>query len=383
MFHSIGNGDTEWTRSFLSVSPVHFENFCSFLSTRNYQTLHLADWYELQNNKAKIKNKHIVLTFDDGYLDNWVFAYPVLKKYGLKGTVFINPEFVDPSSNKRKNLEDVNFDQKKLQTTDKLGFLNWPEIQEMDSSGVMDVQSHSMSHNWYFESDKIIDIYAGQNNYDWLSWIEKPDRKPYYMVENQKRFVSYGVPIFENNRALSIRRYFPDDRLIQEAVSMYSDYAGNGALSQENKSKIISRLNSLAQKNYPGCFETDEEMKKRYRYELFESKQILEKRLNKKINFLCWPGGGYNDLSIQISKEAGYIASTLSSKISQGVLAPRDVYKRIQRKGIGDQFFINGSWIPSKNKNILVDLFLASNGNYKSKLKLKLESTYLKMISRK
>ena len=123
MFHSIGNADTGWSRAFLSVNPIHFENFCYYLSANKFQTLILDDWYELQSDKRKINNRHLVLTFDDGYLDNWAFAYPILKKYGLKGTVFINPEFVDPSSEKRKNLETVNFDQDKLTIIDKLGFL--------------------------------------------------------------------------------------------------------------------------------------------------------------------------------------------------------------------------------------------------------------------
>ena len=66
----------------------------------------------------------------------------------------------------------------------------------MDNSGVMDVQSHSMSHNRFFKSNKIIDIYTGQNTYDWLNWIEKPERKPFYLLEDQKRFVPFGYPIF-------------------------------------------------------------------------------------------------------------------------------------------------------------------------------------------
>lgn len=376
MFHSIGNGDTAWTRAFLSVNPVHFENFCVYLNAKNFQTLFLDDWYELQNNKAEINDRHIVLTFDDGYLDNWVFAYPVLKRYRLKATVFINPEFVDPSSDKRKNLEDGNFDQERLQTTDKLGFLNWPEIQEMDHSGVMDAQSHSMSHNWYFKSDKIIDIYTGQDKYDWLAWIEKPERKPYYMIEDQKKFISYGVPVFENDRALSIRRYFPDDRLIQEAISMYSDYADNGTLSRANKHKIIPRLNSLVQSTYPGLFETDEEMKKRYRYELFESKHILEKKLNKRIDFLCWPGGGYNDLAIELSKEAGYIASTLSSKDKNPCVLNNKIYKQIPRAGMGSFIYKGNKIIPSKLKKHLVYSYNAKKGKIFDRIILKIQKYF-------
>ena len=49
-----------------------------------------------------IPEKSIVLTFDDGYADIWIYAYPLLKKYGMCGTVFINPDFVDREKYKTK-----------------------------------------------------------------------------------------------------------------------------------------------------------------------------------------------------------------------------------------------------------------------------------------
>jgi peptidoglycan/xylan/chitin deacetylase (PgdA/CDA1 family) len=315
----------------------------------------------------------VVLTFDDGYLDNWVFAYPVLKKYGLKATIFINPEFVNPSCKKRKNLEDCNYDAAKLKTGEKLGFLNWPEIAELEKSGVMDIQSHSMSHNWYFKSNQIIDLYTGQNDYDWLAWISRPDRKPFYMTEDQKGFTPCGYPVFENDRALSLQRYFPDERLIETARSLFAEYSINGRLSDENRQKIIYQLNSLLKNKYPGSFETDEEMEKRYRYELLESKRIIEEKLDKKVNFLCWPGGGYNDLAIEISKQGGYKGSTLSSKNKKHIIVNDGDYKRVPRMGMGSFVYKGERKIPAKLKNHLIYSFHAKRGKLLPKFILKLQ----------
>ena len=218
-----------------------------------------------------------------------------MEKYGIKGTIFINPEFVDPSTGIR-TLEG-----NKYQT---LGFLNWDEIKFLDKTSEFDIQSHSMSHNFYFKSDKLIDIHDGSDKYHWLAWINRPERKAFWQLEHQGDFTKKGYPVFEYYRALGLRRYFPDEDLISLSEELYE----NGV----SKDKIIEQLNDFL-RTHPGHYETDEEMEKRYRYELFESKRILENELNKKITILCWPGGGYNDTSLRIVQEAGYLASTIAS----------------------------------------------------------------------
>ena len=52
----------------------------------------------------------------------------------------------------------------------------------------------------------------------------------------------------------------------------------------------------------------------RIRDELLKSKKIIEESLNKKVNFICWPGGGNNAMVRRIAREVGYEAWTLGSK---------------------------------------------------------------------
>ena len=213
MFHSIGCENEDWYRNWLSVSLDHFENFCKYLVKNNFETIFLDEWYQ----KETTSKNQVVITFDDGYLDNWVYAYPILEKYNLKGTIFVNPEFIDDSEVIRSNLTDVWNKKIERNQLTPIGFLNWAELQKMESTGVMDIQSHSMSHNFYFYSNHIKDIYKGQPHYDWMPWINRPDRKPYYNLEKQDGYIPKGSPIFEFGRALELRRYFPDERLINYA----------------------------------------------------------------------------------------------------------------------------------------------------------------------
>jgi hypothetical protein len=355
MLHSIGCEKENWYRKWLSISLDHFENFCKYLVNNNFETVFLDAWID----DPSAKNK-IVLTFDDGYLDNWVYAYPILKKYGLKGTIFVNPEFVQNETDIRYNLEDVwnnKIDKSELRP---LGFLNWTELNAMQDSGVFDIQSHSMSHNFYFYSNKILDIYTGQPKYNWLPWLLQPKRKPYYINENQSKFVENGFPVFEFDRALRVRRYIPDEKFIKYSINEYSKLGDT-----INMTEFIKKLNKKL-KELPGKFESDEEMRDRYHYELFESKRILQQKLNKSIDFICWPGGGNNQLSINSAKEIGYKGMTGGSALKIKTTNTHNL-NIIRRKAMTSfiqtpkrNHYIN-------NPNFLTNLFKYHNGNLASK----------------
>ena len=64
-------------------------------------------------------------------------------------------------------------------------------------------------------------------------------------------------------------------------------------------------------------------------------KRILEENLGKKVDFLCWPGGGYNDVSLAMAEEAGYVASTIASRERKKTVDNYEKsYKRIVRIGM-------------------------------------------------
>jgi len=202
MFHSLGNHGSPWYQYWLSVSLDHFESFCHFLKKNKYETIFLDQWYQLQDEKADRNHKYLCITFDDGYLDNWVYLYPLLKKYKLNATIFVNPEFVDPSKTFRPSLENVWNDEINLHKLKGTGFLNWEEIKTLDKSDYVDIQSHSMSHNYYFCSDKIIDYYNGQDKYHWLAWIADPSRKAFWINENQKSMCFCFIIFYINYKFL-------------------------------------------------------------------------------------------------------------------------------------------------------------------------------------
>lgn len=101
MYHHVNNNDGE-------LSPKAFEEQMKFLAENGYHTIFLDDLTDFMKNGIALPGKTLAITFDDGFLDNWVYVYPVLKKYNLKATMFvITSRIKDKAEKYRPNFEDV------------------------------------------------------------------------------------------------------------------------------------------------------------------------------------------------------------------------------------------------------------------------------------
>lgn len=125
MYHYINS--EEPLRSRLGVSPQSFEKQMRFLREHKYNILSLEELTDLIRNKKRIPAKTVAITFDDGYLDNYTNAYPVLKKYNIPATIFVV----------------INRIGKHLGNDD---YMSWHQIKELSENGLITIGSHSMNH---------------------------------------------------------------------------------------------------------------------------------------------------------------------------------------------------------------------------------------------
>lgn len=312
MYHSIGMPNKKWHWNYLTCPYQIFEKQLKWLKKNEFHTIHLNELYEYIFNHGKIPKRSIVLTFDDGYADNWIFAYPLLKKYDYKGTVFVNPEFVDQRNIKRLRLDQTD----NIEKLEKLGFLSWQEIQEMEIDGSIDIQSHAMTHTHYPISDKIIDFRNPRDSYIWLTWNSNVKEKPNLQVDNYK-LKKLGEPVYEMNTSLRYKRFFPDRNLRYTLVEYVKK---NGSTKFFNnptwKKELIEQAEKYKKNNIlTERFENKKELKERIYQELKQSKEILSENLNKKIEFLCWPEGSASEIGCKIAREIGYKMTTAAKDI--------------------------------------------------------------------
>ena len=83
MYHSISR-----FKHYLCVSPEQFDEHCRVISEAGWQGISLEEAEEYFLKKKKLPAKVCLFTFDDGYLDNYVHAEPILRRYGHRGVIF-------------------------------------------------------------------------------------------------------------------------------------------------------------------------------------------------------------------------------------------------------------------------------------------------------
>jgi len=85
LYHRVG-----YTGSYLTVTPEHFANDLSRLKKNGYNTISIAQFQDFVCGQSiSLPEKPILITFDDGYADNFENAYPILVKYGMTAAFFI------------------------------------------------------------------------------------------------------------------------------------------------------------------------------------------------------------------------------------------------------------------------------------------------------
>lgn len=163
----------------LTLSSYEFDAQMAYLHKAGYNTISSEQLIDFLQNGKSLPPNPIMITFDDGYEDNYRVAYPILQKYNLSATIFLITDFVGHNGR----------------------YLTWKQVKEMHEHG-MNFESHTLSH------------------------VELP-------------------------RA------------------------------------------------------SDEDLYN----QLAKSKEVIESRLNQKVNCLAYPGGAYDRRVIQLAKEAGYQAA--------------------------------------------------------------------------
>jgi len=77
----------------LSIDPSIFEKQIRYL-TSEYNIITQTEYLRILENRTRIKNG-LLITFDDGYKDNYTYAYPILTKYSVPATIFLTTDFID------------------------------------------------------------------------------------------------------------------------------------------------------------------------------------------------------------------------------------------------------------------------------------------------
>lgn len=357
-YHSIADDHDHLLRH-LSLPIALFERQLQYLDRRGFQTVTLYDVHRYLRDGVSLPPRSIALTFDDGYLDNWVYAFPLLKKYGMKATIFVATDFVDPLDTCRPTLDDVWEERVAERELSWWGHVSWPELQAMQASGLVDVQAHTKSHAWHFVSDRIVDFHHPDDPYFWLEWNQYPLEKYAWLTRDFRARVPWGTPVYEFAPGLLRARYQDDPDVARYAAGIVSEGGGRAFFARPDwRRELADRVTAYRARNgKAGRRETETEYVARVTEEMAGSRRILVDRLNKPVDFLCWPCGDYTPALQRLAvEECGFLATVNVAKTAN---RPGDDARELRRIVFGQDYA--GAW-----KHALILMNFRGNVEYHS-----------------
>lgn len=128
MYHSILK-DTAKSGKYV-ITPSQLEEDLKYLRDNGYTAIFMQDLIDYVYDDKTLPEKPIILTFDDGYYNNYLYAFPLFKVYNQKGVISIIGKYTDLYTDNPD--ENANY-----------SHITWDNAREMQNSGVMEILNHS------------------------------------------------------------------------------------------------------------------------------------------------------------------------------------------------------------------------------------------------
>lgn len=154
MYHNITKDDTK--AGDYSISTVQLEKDLMYLEDNGYTSVTVSDLINYIDNNVALPQKPVMITFDDGFLNNMTYGLPLLKKYNMKAVISIvgayTQKFTDtPDSNPH------------------YAYLSWRDITRAKHCGHFEIQSHSYNMHEINSKRKGARINKNENFRDYQS----------------------------------------------------------------------------------------------------------------------------------------------------------------------------------------------------------------------
>ncbi|MFH1618637.1 MAG: polysaccharide deacetylase family protein, partial [bacterium] len=135
IYHKIGVPPRGARLRNLWISPARFRRQLEYLKSRGYVSVTFSELAAVQRGRGKLPKNPVLITFDDGYMNNYTDAFPVLRETGMKGNIFLVYDAIG-KHNIWHNPD----------TEPWTDMLTWETAREMLKSGLVEFGSHTMGH---------------------------------------------------------------------------------------------------------------------------------------------------------------------------------------------------------------------------------------------
>ncbi|TVQ99142.1 MAG: hypothetical protein EA399_08735 [Desulfovibrionales bacterium] len=281
---------------FHTVEPQTFEAQLKYLQRNHYQVLDADQLYMFLQERVPLRSPGVMLTFDDGERSLYQTAYPLLKKYSMKAVAFLVPGRIrDDRGSQDQGLKQ---------------WLTWQEVREMQASGYVDMQSHTMDHERIFTGPQLLDfLQPGQ--YDDDLRLDMPT----VLDDYGKPLQSWepGTPIYTfDSRMGDAPRYLDSVGRRRACIEHVRNQGGSRFFQQSGWKCELHTVWKKAQsaeniEKYESVFD----QRNAIYTSLKASRDVLEERLQKPVRHVAFPWCRVGKLARVLSQAAGYTTNFL------------------------------------------------------------------------
>lgn len=132
----------------VTLSPDTFREHMKWLAKTGWNTITSKEMEHFYQG-GKLPRKSVMLTFDDGYLDNWFHVYPVLKEFNLRAHIFLITDLIGDGPVRDACIAEYSHhccDKHIMQGKEDKVMLRWSEVNEMLKDGLIEFHVHTHSH---------------------------------------------------------------------------------------------------------------------------------------------------------------------------------------------------------------------------------------------
>ena len=286
-YHRIGSPDG----IHLSIPTALFEKQIGFLSKRGFKSIGMQTLYRHISGAEPVNFPAFAVTFDDGFRDNLANAFPVLRKYKCRASIFPVSSLVR-SDNAAVRDPPRDFNQAHLAARggDCGDFLSWKELSEMASTGLVEFHSHTRSHNQVFIGNTVLGVF--------------PDTDAHWGIVSAYGFPlpNGSWPVFPRTAGFLAPAWKPEFKKIDSAGTSWmalfkQKCEGSPHQVPTNWFSVETQVSYVA----------------RVRADLKESKESFAGFHPSGCDLLCWPWGVFNPLLIELAREVGYSGALATS----------------------------------------------------------------------
>lgn len=247
----------------LKLSISNFEKQMSYLN-KYYKIISAKQLTDIIRKQGIFPENSCLITFDDGWLDNYTNAYPILKKYGIPAVIFVSTDYIGTYR------------------------MFWHER-------LCNILMRILPNNFQFNGGGCALPVEVEKRVGQIVKMSFGKRRPLInnLIEYLKSYSPTDIDSFTNiitkvfgveegEKQPSILTWEQIREMCHHNICFASHTKSHALLTQVADAEIVSELN--------------------------ESKALIEEKLGKPVFLVSYPNGFYNDQTIKIAREAGYLA---------------------------------------------------------------------------